>query len=368
MPYSSFRYIGYQVPTVSAAPNAQPASFASGWPAGNPAPPVARIPVPDDLALSDDAMVRLTRLAWVVDHAFDNVSAMKDSPDTLKVFVAPEFYFRPPRIAEDYNGNTYPVLESAKIFKALSAMFRSETLKDWLIVCGTVLYNSLVDVKGETFYFNTAIAVRGGPGDYNVHRVDKYVPSDIDGIPVVTVAGLTRGGGPGADQKINRLFNTFPSLKHRIWAVDNVRLGLEICLDHQWSSTDDRFRMLRRAFVQWPSVEPTVSPVVDLHILTCGGQEVNPMSVCAKPDDGYVLRCDGAADNVHPQVEMFNVDSYDVPAGSARTPSNPDARALTTPVHGARQVPIPPQGQQPQPPAPYPPMDQMLHIFPARSL
>jgi hypothetical protein len=179
MAYSYFQFIAYEVPTASEGQNQ---TVRSGFDPGPECADVPRIPVGN--ATPDDARKRLKRLASVVDLAEQLVPrGANEKTDTLKIFMAPEFYFRPKQYDDRYKYNVYPEPHAEAIFDQLSTMFTDSAFKNWLVVAGTVLWkytwHNPTTNKFQAFYRNTAVAVRG----QEIYGFEKDLPSGIDGVP-----------------------------------------------------------------------------------------------------------------------------------------------------------------------------------------
>jgi hypothetical protein len=192
MPYTHFRFIAYEVLTATRGPEIPPKErpVVSGFDAVAGLPSVDRIPVNmppmpgnEHQELNKgitDARRRLKRLAVAVNDSerllqvlkdFSGISAgnLRDDPAILKVFVVPEFYFRPPtKLGVRFHYNTYPDIVAMRIFKQLNTMFSHAAFEHWLIVAGTVLWNQEVGGKSRTgalnpvIYWNTAVWIKGG--------------------------------------------------------------------------------------------------------------------------------------------------------------------------------------------------------------
>ncbi len=377
--------IAYEVPTVARVPG----RLLSAWDAGAPCPPVARVPVPHK-DLPHDALVRLRRLAYVVDLARQQLvqrggfRLTKDSANTLKVFLVPEFYFRPPLAAcAEFLSDTYSFRARNKILDALDVMFRHADFTDWLLACGTVMWNDFVsDVRpGQTrtpIYFNTAVLVRGGPlgslhvGDPlgSLHVVEKKVPSNIDGVPQATFSdGSTANAGPANDPQLKPFFESWKNRKNQIVDVSGVSVGLEICLDH---ANDPRYRVLRSVVRDWKSQTGQKQRGVQLHILTAGGMPADWGSVAARAG-GYLLRNDGLSPPPSQLLRAVTWITRDPLLGkvfldgpqhhsayvSERT-STPPTFAVGIPA-GPPCVPTPPGGK-------FPIGKQQIAFYPAKSL
>ncbi len=291
MPYTHFRMIAYEVPTVTYGAIAP---VISGWDPGQECRPVARIPVPD--GVEDDARIRLKRLASVVDFARERLQVLGgDHDNTLKILIVPEFYFRPPALAANYAHNTYPDNVAVQIFKALNQMFVHADFRHWLFVCGTVMWNTLNDVMAQPVYFNTAIHVWGGRPNA-IGLIEKRLASGIDGVPVAR--------SPGAAADIQPIFADWATRRLHVFHIDGIPLGLEVCLDHL---NHDYCRVLRHVLADWPGREGNHQGV-KLHVLTAGGMPIHPGSVCAQVG-GYILRNDGMA-SPGERSQLQQVQSY----------------------------------------------------------
>jgi hypothetical protein len=268
MPYTHFRAIAYEVPTATKPTGG--GDVISGWDPGPECAAVLRLPVPASVT-NPDARNRLRRLAGVVNFAAEELDWLGDDRNTLKIFVVPEYYFRPPTAPT----NTYLDLDGWSIIGALDQMFVHKDFRDWLFVCGTVLWNTGSDERARTLYWNTAVHVRGGRLQA-AGIVEKQVPSDQDGIPL----------GPGDDDSdVKKIMESWWNLRQRVFTADGLSLGLEVCYDH-------KIPALKWVVLMWPLSEGGGTAEVGLHVLTAAGMTIRERSVAAKRG-GYVLRNDG---------------------------------------------------------------------------
>jgi hypothetical protein len=288
MPYTHFRYIAYEVPTATSIPPDGP--VVSGFDAGPECPAVARIPVAD--TTPDDARKRLKRLAAVVDHAVTWVQNNGgDNANTLKVFITPEFYFRPPRaLGPGYEHDTYPMEDFNKIFEQLDLMFMHPDLQNWLIVPGTVLWNLNDSFAGHLF-LNTAFYVLGNQAN-SLGYIEKKLPSTIDGIPWPYA--------PGNDAFLKPIYEQWNHRKQHVFPIGDVFCGLEVCLDHADSKN---CRVLKTVLSDWDKNQGGNQEVA-LHLLTAGGMTIKENSVAAK-DNGYILRNDGFSNSPHSELRQI---------------------------------------------------------------
>ncbi|MCY4045396.1 MAG: hypothetical protein OXE99_09970 [Cellvibrionales bacterium] len=316
MAYTHFQYIAYQTPTFGR--NNVNDTWMSALSAGDMCDEIQGVTFQDNGNLSEDAKKRLRRLAAVVNKAQSELVGDQDT--TLKVFVAPEFYFRP---EASTNHHSYSTEEQQHLIAALANMFTDAKFDHWVIVAGTVIAN-LVKMPLTTpkiyNYYNTAIVIRGGAQGF-VNAIEKQQPSSIDGVPV-------DGGISNPFVKTNnykQYYSQWGVRKKRIFDVDGIRMGLDICLDHAGPvafnpkgavMVQDILRVTKRLTNEYLARPPFPAPLkeLSLHILTAGGMSIQKHSVAAK-NGGYILRTDG-----HPgmpsTVEFKRVTGYSSPAGT----------------------------------------------------
>lgn len=329
MPYTHFRYIAYEVPTFGYdGTRPQGSRFLPALGPGNDPGETPNAKVPTDIGLTQDALIRLRRLAAVVRTANFQVTSLGDNANTLKVFMAPEFYLRP----DSGPSNSYDYGQQRLIQQALRAMFCSTNeFRHWLILPGTSI-SSLEVEKGwfsSTYrYLNTAYYVTGGQANPQMFAIEKQQPSGIDGVPIT-------GGITGAGSDFYNFFQDWNWRKLRLFEVNGSTMGLDICLDHAepgaWQlpgigpgwQVVDRLRVTKKVINEWPAhaVGGAAANPVSLHLLTAGGMPIQTMSVAARAN-GYILRNDGHPGMVT-HTEMQQVTGYQCPAGGgATTPAN----------------------------------------------
>jgi hypothetical protein len=229
----------------------------------------------------------------------------------LKIFVAPEFFFRGP------NG-AYSMGQVGAIIGGLQKIVKAETWKDWVFVFGSILGNSSphdhpdfgerlmrklfsedayqLDATKRKEIYNFVLVQQGGFGDgdasEHARTVMKKVVSGVDFIKdAPTARGLTSGEVTGPP----RIVKPEPNLelqRHNhdgagIFDLAGVRFGVETCLDHLYDATKGKdFRRLR--------VAPLASgqKKVQIHLVPSCGMSIKPGSVVAQ-SDGFVFNVDG---------------------------------------------------------------------------
>jgi hypothetical protein len=273
--YSHFRFIAYEVQTSGpVAPGAV-------------AERVTRVPLtePPLEGYSEDARTRLRRLAAVVDLAARTVAKGVDAPGTLKIFVVPEFYFRP-------EGDTsYTSAQIADVVACLNGMFVHPDFEHWLFVCGSRLYRrTYPGVTGE-LYLNSCPVIKGGHVDSPRTNVQKRFFAGGDGVP---------GGGSIFERPtLKAIWDRWIVQKQCLVSVDNLRIGVEICADHDRNVLSNMVALRRKEH------ESEDNGPLQLQVLVaCNLERVE--SGIAVAEGGYFFRNDGYADAMTPS-EMYQI-------------------------------------------------------------
>jgi hypothetical protein len=328
MPYTHFRFVAYQVPT---AAKDQLGNVISSFNAGWECPDNDILPITVSANTPDDARIRLKRLAAVVTQARHEIAnGMHDDRNTLKVFMVPEFYFRPdPTASPFYRSATYYYDHAMKVLEEMNTMFVHPEFRDWLFVLGSVMWNW--SAGGNITYRNSAPYVVGDKVD-SLRIVEKAVPSRLDGVPnpYVDIKGMER-----YDREYEIIFADWSSRRGHVFDIDGVTCGLEVCLDHPYTFGPDYkgrvHRILKTVLSDWGRNErkdgagnARPPPSLALHLLTAGGMTIDTRSIAAMPR-GFILRNDGF--NPTPQVQMKRVLSYQNAAHQNVPPSDLDGTA-----------------------------------------
>lgn len=313
MPYAAKNYthiqlIAYETPTLrSTLP-------------GNPPPAPSRVPVPN---LPDaDSRARLSRFAGVLNYAANRLRfAGGDNASTLKVFIAPEFYFRPVNTF-----NAYTLNQMQNISAALRGMFADPAFADWLIVAGSIFSSLPADAKNNAStsraYLNTACLIKGGHTEAPFFFVHKRLVSGIDGAPPNEAALLNPLFKP--------LLSDWDERKQNVFNLDNRVFGVEVCLDH----LDNKYcRTLKNILGVWQGKEMVPPPAIDVHLLTSCGMEFCDRSSCARVN-GYLLGVDGHPIprnyGGHSQVER--VTAQNLNGNATRSTNNVAGANMNTPL------------------------------------
>lgn len=348
MTYLYFRYIAYQVPTI-ARDYGENALY--GIPPGGPiaAPPALTPALQGNVAgLGPDAQCRVERLVGAMLAAQDRMRSenLLDNELTLKIFMAPEFYFRPPE--ESFVSYTY------EQYRAIKDVLR-ETIKGderfnhWLVIPGTILWkwgwdkSSLkrLNIPGvkENVYFNSAIYVSRAdeasaysPGDKSSKVIEKTQAADKDGIPTKEQKhgneSLLDPSGKATDEMWKMKnekwgeewwpkYQTPPKKEKHIFTVGGITFGLEICLEH-----NPELRIVKHVVSEKFSEKN-----IQIHLLIAGGMPVQEASVAAIPG-GYILRTDGYSNS--PSTNCQKIEKYVdmADAGSIKSQKDLDSKAV----------------------------------------
>jgi hypothetical protein len=267
------------------------------------------LPVPD--LENKDATVRLKRLAGVVHQAKIHKIVDKES-SSLKIFMAPEFFFRPPMKTEsempkgkppkdapervkkvkDETGGSYTQATKNDIVNALRTMFVHDDFTDWLFVPGTIIWQMdpeeiLFEISVTTVR-NTAVIIKGGHPEAPFTTADKVHFSQLDGV----YPNLK----PEKNIRLRELVEDFDTRRKSIVDIDNLRFGVEICKDH-----GKKEHVLKSTTAELAKEELRRSPL-HFHLLTTCGVPITPTSVAAV-EGGYILRVEGH--NSHPPYSQM---------------------------------------------------------------
>lgn len=239
--------------------------------------------------LQSRAQRMVNTLYWTA-QTFAQSPGMADA-QTLKVFMAPEFYFRcasPDEVSNrEFRRNTsfgsYPEADRLALAQALlGALGESPLFRDWVIVAGSVC-SLLPGVPGQRMnLLNTAIMLRGAraqpDGSEPYVLMEKHYISNIDGPPQVNHANLdpttVYSFRLNPDQFVDNLV---------YW--DGMMVGLEVCLDHSQQVLVNAMNNLRF------SVGPDVPPP-DLQLVTSCGMDLVDQAVAVR-NGGLVFLTDG---------------------------------------------------------------------------
>jgi predicted amidohydrolase len=195
---------------------------------------------------------------------------------TLKIFVAPEFFFRGPT-------GGYSLDQYQKVLSKLQAFANKPEYKDWLFVFGSTVAASNVDQAQKEVY-NIVVVQKGNSGEDGCRIIMKehksvkdflVKPASDGGLDDREVAHLpaAKASGVGRERQ-----------KHNyggegIFDIDDICYGVEICYDH----LEQR---LRKSAIARGEAR------VQVQIVPSAGASIATKSVITV-ENGLVFNCDG---------------------------------------------------------------------------
>jgi len=223
--------------------------------------------------------------------------AAKNSPmvdngsNVLKIFMAPEFYFRGARGAYPLDLLNSGGADDRGLVGALTDLIKGSEWADWLVVFGTIIGRSSGG-RGRNEVYNVALVQQGSFTKDT--RLDKCVVimkefmSDIDFLDIAP-GGLTLeqvshlpAMGPGTyalEQNNPGQGGTGGYNGGSIFMLNGITFGLEVCLDH----------LARRLLRAWPLAGDLF---VQVQLIPSGGMSIETGAV-ATQTGGLVFNVDG---------------------------------------------------------------------------
>ena len=339
MPFNKFRYIAYQVPTIT-KDNQNKGIY--GIPAGKAENIDSTITLKgDDKELTPDSKARVIRFLAVLKRARDEVfkkEGNKNDPNTLKIFMAPEFYFRPASRERAYSYQEYLAIKD--VLRA--TITEDEKFKHWLVIAGTIMWIK-PEIPNEKVvqkvYRNTALYIKGHTGltwekfkeqkaadqQKTTRVIEKTMAAAADGVPMVVQSTDKDRDPKGPPEAFSEKYRTTVKRKKHIFDYDGIWLGLEICKEHELGiptrkEKDGKVEMgtrgqggLIRTLINELSKNTQKEGIdyatgVELHLLIAAGMYVKKANIAAC-SDGYFLRIDGCPNNGgHKQTSFCKVD------------------------------------------------------------
>jgi hypothetical protein len=303
------------------------------------------------------------------------------SSGTLKIFMAPEFYFRG-------TSGAYPIESLSLIMEELRKLTKSASYKDWLFVFGTALgyLNDGSDSMGDhKEVFNVAMVQKGGKAEAEQGSsliVYKEYISAIDFIRnPLTVAcscgrnvevpwnatsvrwgliGPTTGLMPvlrptqGSRDVLTRREESVGEGREAsksglggqaYFVMDGITFGLEVCLDHAQARLRASPPQQGQNFAQIQLI-PSAGMSINLNAVACTNQ-------------GLIFNVDGGGAWAHTHL-LKNKGTYDMPA------LDPGAPPLT--IAPAKSLNIPMKGVRGTSADKYFSGPGMLHVFPSQDV
>ena len=206
-----------------------------------------------------------------------DTNAALNQPQVLKVFVSPEFFFRPS--AKNEQGEyAYTQEERDALFDALNSLPDREKFKDWVIVAGTVIWGWKNAADANKYYVMNSAFFKYG-AQQNFKKTTKHEASDDDKIQ-------------NNDYKPQNIAAQYHGNIFEAWAdnhiqVDQKKLGVEICRDHV-----NKNMILKKALMNRRKVNEGKNDELTFHILTCCNVLEYTSSIACKKH-GIFFRLDG---------------------------------------------------------------------------
>ncbi|WCM92838.1 hypothetical protein M5C99_21250 [Acidovorax sp. NCPPB 2350] len=321
--YTSILPLSFMVPTFYPTPPGKVAPSSGA--------PRIRLDDPDLQARAQ----RLVNVLFWTATTYQNLDGMMDGR-TLKVFIAPEFYFRKSSREEtdkalslrDTSFGSYPENARYVLSEALYNAIRSSSLfRDWLIVAGTVCSVLPMRDAHRLDLFNTAIVLRGPRArpDESVPYllIEKHYTAHIDGPPQDWHANL--------DPSTTYSFQLNPNqhLDNLIF-WDQMTLGLEVCLDHAKQFVANAMNTLSQRLGRQ-------ALALDLQLVTSCGMNIVQQAVAVN-DGALVLLTDGMSHLQRLREPAFEIGRYDASTNTMKLIDRSSFQFTELPLHEDYQV------------------------------
>lgn len=214
-----------------------------------------------------------------------------NSSSVLKIFMAPEFYFRGARGAYPLDLLNSGGADDRGLVGALTDLIKESEWADWLVVFGTIIGRSTPS-RGRTEVYNVALVQQGSfTKDTRLDKCVVIMKEFMSGIDFLDLPpwGLSLGEvehlpamGPGTyalEQNNPGQGGTGGYNGGSIFMLDGITFGLEVCLDH----------LARRLLRAWPLAGDLF---VQIQLIPSGGMSIKSAAV-ATQNGGLVFNVDG---------------------------------------------------------------------------
>jgi hypothetical protein len=279
---------------------------------------------------------RLVNVLYWTAETYKNQDGMTDA-GTLKVFIAPEFYFRKASDGEVNNGSflpgtsfgSYPENSRYELAEALYAAIHSSPLfKDWVIVAGSICSVLPLNSTGRMNLLNSAIMLRGPREvmDASVPYIlmEKHYISHIDGPEQSAHANL--------DPSTTYSFQLNPD-QHldNIVYWDDMSVGLEVCLDHSKQVVSNAMNLISQ------TLGPRAA-TLDLQLVTSCGMSIVEQAVAVE-DGALIMLTDGMSHWSRRFPEpIFQLGRYEAKTGRTQLIDNNQFQFSELPASAGYQV------------------------------
>ena len=207
-----------------------------------------------------------------------------DRKNELKIFMAPEFYFRP-----DNSDKAYTYDEFVAFRRIMTdTLAKDGRFKNWFVVCGSLVWKRRDDIIGlrpsyswfsGDYFYNTSVTIfLTSKGAGKSVDIDKTATSNIDGIPFTS----------SSDRLHHLLGRTYE--QDRIIEENGIRIGLDICLEHIKGLRKVRSKVISEMTNNKTDVRPHI------HLVTACGMPLHNGSTGSRRL-GYRARVDGLLNN-----------------------------------------------------------------------
>lgn len=284
-----------------------------------------------------DVFDRMAVMTDAVERAYE---LSEKSSDTLKIFVAPEFFFRgrngayivdsddPRAFFDDEDGECKS--EICEILVGLEKLVAQARFEDWLFLFGTAIVSEALPVEDtwDYLFYNFGILYKGYDPATTNHKgkrflIPKRYVSNMDFLTperqlnptheilqdtdAQTVLNPHKLKHHNYDRHIWRIYKDeverlgYTMIEYGWLLMDGITLSIEICLDH------DMRTALTAYLVDSVKVEPTLIPSsrndridyveipkhqAQISLVSSAGMTVNPASL-ALADEGSIILQDG---------------------------------------------------------------------------
>jgi len=179
----------------------------------------------------------------------------------------------------------YPLDEAESIVKLFGVLFSQETLKDWIIIPGTILGSF---ENNSPITKNQAYVIKGGEKDPKKAILTKHTKLNTpggDGVPERSRFTIKPPKGDLTPQKEYEI-NWMAKVRTNIIDLGGFTLGIDLCMDHG-------ARVLYRTCKRWAGKDDKALGV-HLQLLVACGHLLKPESI-ATFKGGILLRVEGAS-------------------------------------------------------------------------